>query len=399
MKKIIFHIALIFTILSLFSSCKESEHNITIAKSIDFQTGIVEVLFTLKGLYYDNYLEKEIIYFSDRETFIKTFNLHGEQIDSVPLTNVLNFFGRKPTFIIPFSKDTIFCGNHFGEIIIVIDHTGNIFHSINIDNILPEYLQGLGSFQYFLPYQLTTADKLLLRIHIKWFDLMAQKNKLEVDFMEQHELYCKTFHEIPYILELNHIFSDTIGYRIGLCDFYKNNFADNDASMYETFFFKEINGYLFLLCSTNGKIFKIEIDNFEILKEIEVKSKFTNLKSSYTYEDLATKSEARTIGELFKGVIGEIFYDKTVNKYLVIVLHSVKNKEEFEKYDGFNYRSFSIIVYDENFENPKEYKFDGNTYHTRNCFMTSEGFMIQRKPDNLNIKNYGTQTFDLLKFN
>ena len=391
-------IILVFSISSLFFSCKDYENNVSIVKSIDFHTGIVELLFTFKGLYYDKHLDRETVYFSDRETFIKTFNLQGELLDTISLTNVVNFFGRKPTFIIPYSKDTIFCGNHFGEIIVVIDHIGNIYHTITIDNFLPEFLQGIVSVQHFTPYQLTTSNKLLLRIYLKWFELMAQKNKFDMDLMAQHELFCKTFHGMPYFLELSHIFSDTIGYKLGLSDFYKNNFAENEASMYETFFFKETNNYLFLMCSSNSKILKIEPDNFDILKEIDVKSKYTNIKRSYTYEDFLNE-EFYEVEALYKGLIGEIFYDEIINKYLVIVLHSVKNKEEFEKLDGFNYRPFSIIVYDHNFENPKEYKFDANTYHTRNCFMTSEGFMIQRKPENLSINNYGTQTFDLLKFN
>ncbi|MDR2926987.1 MAG: hypothetical protein LBV41_02110 [Cytophagaceae bacterium] len=389
---------LIAGIVSLFF-CSCNINSVEIVKSTDFKTGLVEVKFNLKGLYFDKHLQQETVFFSDGEEFIKTYSLQGGLLDSIPLKNIVGLYSRRPHFVLPYSRDTIFCGQYFGEGIAVINSAGDVYHTVTVDDALPDSLKGLILAQHFIPYPLTTPNKILFRNYLSWHGLMKKEYKTDLNIVAQHGFFCKSFHNIPYFIELNNIFSDTAEYRLGLYDYYKNNFAENNASMSESGFFKEANSFVFLLCSATGKIFKINPNSFEVLQEIEVKSQFTEIKSSYTYMDLRNKTEALKTGELYKSVIGELFYDEKNGKYLVIVLHSVNTQEEFDRFEAFNYRPFSIIAYDANFENPVEYNFEGNTYNARISFMCSEGFMIQRKPENLTVHNYGTQTFDLLKFN
>ncbi|MDR2927689.1 MAG: hypothetical protein LBV41_05770 [Cytophagaceae bacterium] len=399
MKKTSLHSIIITTVISIFFyACNEKENKVVVVKNIDFKTGFVEIEQKFKGLYYDKNLKQETVYFSDREKVLKTYSLQGELLDSVPLTNVVELFGSKLGFAIPYSKDTIFCGQYDSMSIAAIDHTGNIYHKVTVDALLPDSLKDLVLAYRMLPYQLSTSNKILFRNFLPHDALMEKENKTDLDVTEQTKYFYETFIHTPYFLELDDIFSDTPKYRFGLHDYYKNNFAEDDASMAFSFYFKEMNNFIFLLCSATGKIFKIDPETFEIVKEIEVKSKFTDLKNTYTYMDLLNSTEVAEASE-YKGVIAELFYDEKINKYLAVVLHSVKNREEYNRFERFNYRPFSIIAYDANFENPVEYNFEGNTYNARISFMCSEGFMIQRKPENLTVHNYGTQTFDLLKFN
>ncbi|MDR2684155.1 MAG: DUF4221 family protein, partial [Prevotellaceae bacterium] len=102
--------------------------------------------------------------------------------------------------------------------------------------------------------------------------------------------------------------------------------------------------------------------------------------------------------EKLRACVQNIFYDKSREKYYVLVGHKLKNIEEFNKYE-YDYRPFSVIVFNKNFKKLKEYAFEADIYKYRNAVMTSKGLIIQRKEQNLTPDNYGTQIFDLLEFN
>ena len=146
MKKLSLIPILIIAIIGLFYSCKgtkqKKELTVTVIKSVDFKTNIVDLHYRFKGLYYDKYLKQDIVYFSDfAKNFIKTFNLQGEIMDSIPLENVIKEIRRRIIFIAPYSRDTIFCGEKENNKIIVINHDGNIYHTININDFIHDSLK------------------------------------------------------------------------------------------------------------------------------------------------------------------------------------------------------------------------------------------------------------------
>ncbi|MDR2009479.1 MAG: hypothetical protein LBQ22_03250 [Bacteroidales bacterium] len=396
MKKI--YIISIIILLS-FYSCKENNKIVSVVKSINFKTDIVNVYWRYKGLYFDKNLQQEIVYFSDfGQSFIKTYNLQGGLIDSIPLENVLNKFVGQISFIYPYSKDTIFCGKE--NKILVINHYGDIYHTVNLDSILPDpekYLYNLIGRS--IPYQENSSNKILFHPFLKEYEFLSKKNKLDLDLKSGREFFLKAFHNSPYFLEIKNIFSNKIEYNFEIHNFYKDFFTEKDAMMYSESNFKGINDFIFLISISKNKILKIDANNFDILKEIDVKSKYTDMGASITIEDDLNNTENYKKNALYAGYISELFYNEKIKQYMVIVMHTVKDKEEYDKYNGFDYRPFSIIIYDENFENPKEYVFEANIYICRNSFMSEEGLWIQRKPENLTKENYGIQTFDLLKFN
>lgn len=392
---------LIILFLLFFTNCKEKQ-SIEIIKTVEFNTGIVDIYWRFKGIYYDNDYNREVVYFSDfGKSYIKTFNLQGKILDIIPLKNVVQEFApRDIGFIYPYSIDTIFCGKHLENQIVVINHKGDIYHTINIDNIVPDSLKKLYCItQREHPYQGKNSNKIILHPMLNYQECLLRENKTQLDLIDGHEIYFNNvFHNSPYFFELKNIFSDKIDYDFKYRGFYEKYFIKNDVAMSNNIYFKELNNFIFIMFNSKNLILKINHENFELLETINIKSKYTDLGYSYTIKENLNKSENK-MKSLYQGRICELFFNEKTKQYIVIVMHAAKDKEEYDSYNEFDYRPFSVIVYDENFKNPKEYKFEANTYICRNSFMSQEGLWLQRKPENLTKENYGTQTFDLIKFN
>jgi len=408
MKKTYVLTILFFSLLVCCKGIKEIE----IVKTIEFNTGFVEVYWRFKGIYYDKDYKQEVIYFSDLgqsaeclfpkkigKSCIKMFNLQGKLLDTIPLINVVNEFNpRKIAFIYPYSKDTIFCGKHTENKIVVINHKGDIYHTINMDTMLPDSLENLYSInQRNNPYQERNSSKILLHPMLNYRESLLKENKSDFNLMDGYELYYKTVHNSPYFFELKNIFSDKINYDFKYYDFYKKHFSIEDVAMSKNSYFKELNNFIFILANSKNLILKIDPENFELLNEISIKSKHTDIGYSFTFEEKFNDAENKK--SLYTGRICELFYNEKTEQYFVIVMHSAKNEEEYDSYNEFDFRPFSVIIYNENFENPKEYSFEAHRYICRNAFMSQEGLWMQRKPEKMTKENYGTQIFDLIKFN
>jgi hypothetical protein len=267
-----------------------------------------------------------------------------------------------------------------------------------MDSILPDSLKNLYTISWRnIPYQEIKSNKILFHPYLNYSELLLKEEK-DLDLMGGYDLYYKVFHNSPYFFELKNIFSDKIDYDFKYRDFYKKYFSVKDAAMSSNKFYKIVNDFIFILFSSKNLILKIDSENFELLKEINIKSKHTNIGFSYTSEENLNDSENK-IKSLYQGRVCELFYNEKTKQYLVIVMHSAKNKEEYNSFNEFDFRPFSVITYNENFENPKEYAFEAHKYICRNAFMTHEGLWIQRKTEKISKENYGTQAFDLIKFN
>jgi hypothetical protein len=210
-----------------------------------------------------------------------------------------------------------------------------------------------------------------------------------------------------YMLELNNFLTDTPSTKLFLSDYYKTNYIEGDMTsdgfMNGTYFFTTKDN-LYIMNSCSGKITMFDKKDYKQIKEVKVSSKYTKvgLEPHYcTSGDYV--SDAYKVLEYASYAYGpkidRLFFNEKAKQHYVILTHELKDIEEWKNYNNGDYRPFSVIIYDENFENPKEYAFEAHTYIARNCFMSQEGLWMQRKPEQLTKENYGTQTFDLLKFN
>lgn len=167
-------------------------------------------------------------------------------------------------------------------------------------------------------------------------------------------------------------------------------------------FYVILNNTFYSIALSKGIIYAYDIDSFDLIRTIKIDSKYTSngfLPEKVTADeaDFDKKFEIETEKECLAGLIMKMFFIN--GQYYIIVSHELNSIQDWDRFHEGDYRPFSVIIYDENFENQKEYMFEADTYAFRNSFVTKEGLWIQRKPENLNRENYGTQTFDLFKFN
>ena len=393
MKKFLYIIIIIGIISLNFYSCKEKENTIIIAKTINFKTDLVDIKSSFIGTYFDKIEQKDIIYFVNPKTCIKRYYLSGELFDTVPLNKTIDFLkinNDKIRIITAYSSDTIMILSDYNNFILSINGKGKIFNIKLLDEILADSL------------------KTLVGIDNCWTsNSNSDYNNLFFNFypmQEYYEKYCdindtlnpyekilitnKIDFEIPYLLNLKNLYSDNLQYNLIVTDYAKRNYKENEF-LFRFNDFKIINNKIFILPWETNIISEYNIDTYQHIKEIKIESKYTDIGFKIlTVEEIFNQNNDQNNS----GKIHYLYYSNRDKKYYIIVSHTVK--EEIEDY---KYIPFSIITYDENFNNPKEYKFNKNTYSCRKAFMTTEGLIIQRKPEKLTKENYGTQTFDLLE--
>jgi hypothetical protein len=399
-----FYLLIIF--LTIISSCTQPKNQIKdkveIIKSVEFKTGFVELMEREMGIFYDCELKKELVAFFNENSCVKIFDLKGDLINTVPLKNLNNFMNGSFSGLIPFARDSILFCTDYNNRLAMINRSGNIIASLKIDEILPDSLK--NRVQLWLPdlaNPLISPNCLLLSISPDE-DNLAYLNK-NIDSREEKDIYyySNTVYESPHLLQINNfLYKGFENYKF-MNDFYKDNYKKGDITRISSIF-KNMNNSIFLVPRNKGTILQIDPENNNLIKTITVKSAYTNLVfknlnifTDYENRDIISKS---VYFEVTNGSITNILFNENTQQYYVMVWYEIKEKIDINN-DSWEYRPFSVIVYDKDFENPVEYNFEGDKYFSRNVLMSSEGLLIQRKPENLNIKNYGTQTFDLLKFN
>jgi hypothetical protein len=397
------NIVLCVFFMFLYNSCKK-EQKVTVVNSFDFNTKIIDVHFRFVGLYEQD--GTEYLYFLDEEKDIKIFDFDGKLFDSIPLKNLIYDFATKRDKIhggVQFAgKDSIFINSNYRNNIGLINHKGEVLQTVCIDDILPDTVKERNRYSIsVLPNSIDIyGNSVMFYAHCD--GIIARTKDCNPPAIEYYEKYFKIFYETPYLLEIKNIFKNA-GYKFLAQYYYKklNNkfFAINSGG-----YFKLINKNIFILCAEKPLIFKYSGANYDVLKILKIKSDFTELTENIAEVKIACdfienpqNREKYELMNKLRACIHNIFYNSKEQKYYVLIGHALKNIEEFEKYK-YDYRPFSVIIYDKNFENPKEYAFPADIYKYRNTIMTSKGLLIQRKEQNLTPENYGTQTFDLLRF-
>lgn len=389
MRKIFF--IYIFLNLLLFNTCTK-KNNVSVIKSINFNTGLVDLNSSFIGTYFDKTEQKDIVYFLDKTQCIKRFYLTGEKLDSIPLLETIEFLKNQNDMIrivAAYSNDTILVLSDYNNTILSINKSGKIFLVKYLDNILPDSLKSIGGidncfssnsnsdynnlFYTFYPKQ-EYYKKYYNNDSLGLYDKMVIDNKLEF--------------ELPYLINIKNLYTDSLKINFAIDDYAKKNYKQNEF-IFRFNDFKIIEDKIFILPHDLDIISIYSIDNFEHLKDIKIKSNSTDIGfKPLTIKEAMKENNSHNI----YGKIQHLFFSAIDKEYYVIVSHNQK-----DKISSYN-NAFSIIKYDENFENNNEYIFSDDKYYCRKAYMTSKGIILQCKPINLTKNNYGTQTFDLLKF-
>jgi hypothetical protein len=394
----------IVSICTLFVFCACAQNpTVSVVRSVEFNTGIID--FSGAGIYNNNE-GKEIIYFTDRNTqlFTKTFDLHGNKIDSIPLVaaNVFcNAFRSHIGRVHIFAKDSILVCSSYYSHLSLINSAGKILKTAWIDDYLPDSLKEVNEYHMLLPNTSTNLDKLFFvpRAH----DRLTLERGYKMFTYDYYYDYYKTQYSTPAVLEAVNVFDEKPALRFFAKNYYKKK--SPEPYIIESSSAKFLNGKVYVVSADTPDIVEFSGNDFEQEKHIAITSKYGKFIEKYMIKDVFGNFQTTQKGykqyeneRALSGAIINIFYNQNTKKYYILSSHQLKNEEEYKKY-GYSYHPFSVFVSNGNFEHFTEYAFEANTYNYQNAVMTSEGLMIQRKDTNININNYGTQTFDLLGFN
>lgn len=392
-------ITLVF-LQAFFVSCKGDKSNTIIKRSISFKTGNVDFNSFFIGTYFDKFENSDVVYFVDKKHCIKRFLLSGEILDSVPLAETIDFLADKLDeirIVSIYAHDTILVLSNYSNTILTINGLGNIYNTKTIDNFVPDSLVDLvGIDNCFSANSNSDYNNLFYTLypkqdyyssHVFGYDTLGDFDKM---------LYANKFDFIlPYFVNIRDFFSENSNSFL-LVDDYASKFYNEGEFIFRFNDFKVIGDKLFVLPWELDIISVYSASNYAHLRDIKVDSKYTTVGyDPLTLQEYLQDDETHKL----QGRIQYLFFNTNESRYYVIVSHNLKNERQFNETENGKYAPFSVIIYDENFENSKEYAFEENTYACRRAYMTTEGLLIQRKPENQDISNYGTQTFDLLNFN
>ena len=401
---------LIIIFLVITCSCtnkKEQYQQIEVVKSVNFKTGLSGLACLDINYCYDKNLKKDFVFFAKMESFIKSFDLDGNLIDSISLKKYIGTALEIPLCYSVYTIDTIVIYPYRKNLLAFINNNGEILKSYYINDLLEDSIKNDFWYRcYRSPYSLETTNKLYIPTIQNFREVAEKKFGIkEVTLQQDHKYYYTQWMLYTYLLEITNFLDDTVTANLILSDYYKTTYPEGDMNSYadKNYFYSNEN-HLFMMNSCQSKITMFDTKNYQKIKEINVTSKYTKmgLKPFYCpsedypqYSQQVTKYSSYAYGPR----ISRMFYNNKTKQYYVILTHELKNIEEWESLNNGDYRPFSVVIYDEDFENPKEYAFAAHTYIGTNCFISEEGLWLQRKPEKLTKENYGTQTFDLLKFN
>lgn len=401
MNKKLLILSSLFVLCMLFGSCSK-KHEVQVVQTYSFHTGIVDVSFRYVGYYSND--GNDGLYFIDKNRFIKTFDLSGKMLDSIPLNNIINELALKRDKIkgeVKFAgKDFIWLDSDYKNYVSMIDRGGTVKKIIQIDSLLNDSVKNFNSYSFSLP----NANEQDFDIFSARYNAIKTEEKFKILTFEYYEDYYNTLFKHNYFLQIKNI-TDPQPEINFLAKDYLQSVSNQPFVNHSSDQYKILNGNMFIINGNNTSIIQLWGDNFQNKKIIKIQSEHIDNKV-FTPSVKEVFSDFNTTQKQYKefeskyyrrGTVQNIFYNSKQQKYYITAGHSLNSDEELEKY-GYDLRPFSVILYDKNFENSVEYTFEPNIYKCRNAIMTSKGLLMERKQHNINIDNYGTQTFDLLDF-
>lgn len=360
----------VLILLFLVVSCSKSNNaNLlqTVAFDVDFN-----ISHRFSGTFYDETSKKVLIYFADPVSAkkMKIYDDDGVVKDSINLQRAVEALDYKINGIAVFSKDSIVLNSMYTNKLVFVNRKGEIWkqldltrHLIDNDNVYEITSSTMSDFKM--------GNSLLFgsdwRMNLNDVD---KKDGLEASI----NFYNQCF-KSNYFFKVSNFKTDSLETKFGLSDFYSRLY-DKPAVLVGPPFYTFVNNKLFLTSNYTNKIFEIDTTALSIRKSFVINSDYTKIGAEpvvASKEGLTNLQEKINTILKSKGFISRIFYNKSVNKYIVIVYHEGKNGEIF---DDISKRPFSIILLDNNFKKIEEIPFFDMKLRGGFSFMTSKGLMI-----------------------
>lgn len=387
--------AITIIIIFLTLGCKTKDQT-KIIKEITFNVGF-NTLPRFTGILKNQNDGTEFIYFADpvSNKTIKVFNLNGQLIKTIPLKKAIKLLNNVGG-IFYFSKDTIVIHSNYTNEIITINDKGDCWHKTFIQNQIIDSLSNVYQINSSFNSNSNLQSNALIfntefRSNLK--DQLNKKEQTEALAYEKY-YYSKCFNS-AFLVKIANIFTKKPTLEFGLFGFYKN-ISKVPRYFVEGFSYKSYDNFAYLSSTFSNKLFILNPKTLTIIKEITIKSKFSNLgwdAPLINAETIKNKQETILKNGRTKGFIDNYFYDIKEKKHYLILAHEISESKYKETINKRGYRQFSVLVTDSSFNNQNEYIIDNVIFAAEYSIMTSKGLIIPKKN-----KSNEKITYSLFKF-
>ncbi len=377
---------LLFVVLIISCNAKKDSY---------FDNSIVEIepgLYTYKNVFVDKD-KKVYFYFLQSDSIINILDTNSNFVKSINISKVYKF-KKHISNVVPvlWSLDTVLITSsiyiepefRYDDYLFIIDENGIIKKNINLSLLGEKHCT-------FRP------DGKFIDINDTCIFLSPLAPRQNADSYEKRLI--KYFSHCYYsesICEILNVFNDSIvvNHKIKafplLLSEYNNEYLPLGGSVN----IYKINNNYFLFSYFSDKLLMIDVKSNQIKKTIIVNSKYTNIgfkldkiKNNISYQEQLNHNIST------KGLILGIYFNSTNDRYYVPVC--IEEDEKIINQKG--YRSWSIIVYDSDFNKIDEILFNKNRYSFY-FYQVNGGMLIQKNPE-VKVKNKKYEKLFFQKFN
>lgn len=370
---------IIVFILSLFTIpfCNCNSYEVTLRKAK--KEIIVKTGFScrFRGDYLDKTTNKTNFYFSDPSTnkcmkiFDDKFNLiRTIRLDSIPYSDYIKVIQviANDSIIISVGEPIAF--------IYVLNFDGRIKRTIKVKDWLKVYNNNFGIESALFTNNIYENSRFYVKYTVsrdyeKYYYTPDYNYIYKIDSMVMKS---------PYIASFT---LDSLSPNINT--YVENLYQDNYKYGYDIDEMPEYylsNNKLFIPIFHNGKLYIFNLINKKIEKKLIISSKYTNIgfnNKKKEKENIFVSAEQMQYKFNNAGKLYSLIWDNYRQVYYFIIRHSSKEEKKF--------KTFSIQVYDEQFNKKGETKFDNyNKYKLSDLKVVKEGLLINS--NNLDNDNY-----------
>jgi len=359
--------------LSVFLLSCNNNKSVLLTKKGEVFFGLKNALsYSRKGIFFDRKTKKELVFFADAVTNKKIlfFDVNGVLNDSVDLKEVTKTF-EKPLNIKIISKDSILYLNK--EFIVLINKKGEIKNVVDLMKLTANDTS--NDVYKFLP---SFSNNYIEENKNIIFSLDWQYHKNNKDNYDFKNYYIDAFKK-PSIVRFDNFLTDSVSYVYEKENVFKNVF-DKPKKFGRGIYYKKINDKNFIISLYSNYLLQFDEENLKVAKKILIESDYTKIG----HKAFDINEEFNDVYNMPKGILTNIFYDKKIGCYYVVVLHKIEFKNDEIDYKKLDERPFSIIKYDTDFKKLNEFVFnkEKSEYLVNGIFQTEKGLLILNNDNN-----------------
>ena len=360
---------LIFTLLSSVYSCQKKEG--LQLKKIGQQVFETEFIPspTFSGLYKDRKTGQQYIYLANGTTDKKVsfFTLNGKYVKSIDFSNATETYSLDDISI--WSLDTILALCMGKGIVLAINDRGHGILQFDVKRLLPDSSPGT----YMMS---STDDDFLYQKDIYLY--RGHKSPVNPQKTYRHHLIKSNNlrRNLPYFIKVENIFSKNPNLTFLVDSFYANFIPKNhdigDLPSYSFF-----DSCIQIISFEIDCLFVYDLEGNHIATtyldyQNKVDQSLKEFKFTEGYENsMAQHTKWSTINA---SIAAKVYFDNEKQRYYVVALHAYEGPDE----DSFSTRSWSMLVYDKNFNPIDEIIVTDPEIRSGVLYLTSKGWYARK---------------------